>query len=118
MYDLKLHKGLTLEKWSTYSEAQQVLMISNELNRAKNFIAAGNVEAVNMCYERAFEITDLTSSDSKWKGKRRELRRFRELLAEQYVASTKDAHINQLLFLGLLRLSPEAYRTLYPAEQN
>ncbi len=117
MYDLILHKGLTLEKWSSYPESRQVLMISNELNRAKNFIADGNVEAVNMCYERAFELTDLTTSDKKWQGKRREMRRFREMLAKLYADKDKNAEENQMLFIGLLRLSPEAYRTLYPAVQ-
>ena len=90
-------------------------MIANELNRAKNFIESGKTDSVNMCYERAFELTDLTSSDSKWRGKSRELRRFRELLAMQYAAREKDASVNKMLYIGLLRLSAEAYRMLYPA---
>lgn len=117
MYELVLHKGLTLEKWSAYSEAKQVLMISNELNPAKNFIQDGNTDAVNMCYERAFELTDLTTSDIKWKGKRSEMRRFREMLAMQYMSSEKDVNMNNALYLGLLRLSAEAYRMLYPVEK-
>lgn len=117
MYELVLHKGLTLEKWSAYSEAQQVLMISNELNRAKNFIQDGQTDAVNMCYERAFELTDMTSSDLKWRGKGRELRRFREMLGMQYASPKKDPKMNQALYIGLLRLSAEAYRMLYPAEK-
>ena len=118
MYELVLHKGLTLEKWSAYTEAKQVLMISNELNRAKNFIRDGNTEAVNMCYERAFELTDLTTSDIKWKGKCREMRRFREMLAMLYVDEKKDSQVNHMLYLGLLRLSPEAYRMLYPEKKK
>ncbi len=117
MYPLKLHKSLDIDKWATYSKGRQILMIANELNRAKNFIENGKTEAVNMCYERAFELTDLTSSDVKWRGKSRELRRFRELLAMQYVEEEKDATINQMLYLGLIRLSADAYRMLYPAKQ-
>ncbi len=115
MYSLLLHKQLSEEKWFSYASGQQVLMIANELNRAANFIQKGQFNAVNMCYERAFELTDLTSSDPKWKGIGRELRRFRELLAEQYAADIKCHKINEMLYFGLLRLSPEAYRMLYPA---
>ncbi len=117
MYPLKLHKNLNQEKWAAYPKGQQILMIANELNRAKNFIKNGKTDSVNMCYERAFELTDLTSSDAKWRGKSRELRRFRELLAMQYTEKEKDASINQMLYVGLIRLSADAYRMLYPAEQ-
>lgn len=107
-----------MEKWSAHSKGQQILMIANELNRAKNFIESGRLDSVNMCYERAFELTDMTSSDSKWRGQGRELRRFREMLAMQYISLEKDAAMNQALYLGLLRLSPEAYRMLYPAKEK
>ena len=114
MYPLKLHKNLNLDKWATYSRGQQILMIANELSRANNFIKTGKTDSVNMCYERAFELTDLTSSDSRWLGKGRELRRFRELLAMLYAGKHKNAELNQQLYMGLLRLSGEAYRKLYP----
>lgn len=114
MYPLKLHKNLNLDKWATYSRGQQILMIANELNRANNFIKTGETDSVNMCYERAFELTDLTSSDSRWLENGRELRRFRELLAMLYADKHKNAELNQQLYMGLLRLSGEAYRMLYP----
>ncbi len=118
MYPLVLHKNLTPEKWARHSEGEQILMIANELNRAKNLIKTGNINAVNLCYERAFELTDLTSSDPRWRGKGRELRRFREMLAMQYVSAQKDAEMNQALYIGLIRLSAEACRLLYPAKQT
>jgi len=115
MYALKLHQNLTEEKWSSYSRGQQILMIANELNRAKNLIANKRYKASDLCYERAFELTDLTSSDPKWRGKLKELRRFRELLAELYISEHKDEQKNDLLYKGLLRLSAEAYGMLVPA---
>jgi len=115
MYTLTFHKNLNEEKWFSHSYSQQVLMIANELNRAKNFIFSKKFSEVNSCYERAFELVDLTSADPKWSDNRlRELRRFRELLAQQYMSENKNKDLNHTLYLGLLRLSYEAYRTLYP----
>ena len=116
MYQLLLHKELNLEKWSDRTKAQQILMIANELNRANNFIKSVQPDSVNLCYERAFELIDLTSSDIKWKGRIKEFRRCRELLAEQYMNEKKDKKVNKQLYMGLLRLSPEAYKILYPAK--
>jgi len=117
MYPLVLHKNLSLEKWATRSKGQQILMIANELNRAANFISSGKINAVNLCYERAFELTDLTSSDPKWRGHGRELRRFRELLAMQYINPQKDEEMNRALYVGLIRLSAEANRLLFPGKE-
>ncbi len=117
MYPLVLHKNLTVEKWSTRSKGQQIQMIANELHRAKNFIRSGKISAVNLCYERAFELTDLTSSDPKWRGHGRELRRFREMLAMQYNNPQKDEQMNWALYIGLIRLSAEASRLLFPQKK-
>ena len=115
MYPLILHKNLNEKKWFRYPLSQQVLMIANELNRAKNFMLSGKFTEVNSCYERAFELVDLTSADPKWSGNRlKELRRFRELLAQLYISEDKNNELNHTLYLGLLRLSSEAYRALYP----
>ena len=113
MYSLKLHKNITLDKWKAHPKAQQILMIANELNRAGNFIQNKRYDSANFCYERAFELIDLTSSDLKWRSSR-ELRRFRELLGELYLENEKNLEMNHQLYIGLLRLSPEAYRMLYP----
>lgn len=115
MYPLLQHKNLTLEKWSRYPRAQQVVMIANELNRAKNWIDKKSIGEVNSCYERALELTDLTTADSKWQGNaRREIRRFREVLAALYLDSEKDAVLNTRLYRLLLQTVPEAWNLLRP----
>ena len=86
MYKLKLHKNLDGEKWKTFDKSQQILMIANELNRAKNWIIKDDLEEVTNCYERAFELLDLTISLTARKNLLRELLRFREMLAIQYIA--------------------------------
>ena len=119
MYPLIFHKNLTEEKWFAYPQSQQALMIANEINRAKNFIVSQKIDQANGCYERALELTDLTSADPRWRGNSlKELRRFREMLAQQYASKNKNETINQQLYRGLLQLSPEAYRLLFPVEDG
>ncbi len=55
-----LHTGLTSDKWETFSIDKQILMIANEMNRAKNWIEKQDFEKVSHSYERAFELIDLT----------------------------------------------------------
>ena len=109
MYKLKLHKNLDKEKWETFNKGQQILMIANELNRAKNWIIKGDLEEVNNCYERAFELLDLTISLTIKKNLLKELLRFREMLAIQYISKQKNIKINQKLFKVLLFMNKESY---------
>jgi hypothetical protein len=110
MYQLRLHKTLTVEKWSRYPREQQVMMIANELNRAKNWIDKNSVMEVNSSYERALELTDLTTADSNWP---RNAKKEIEMLAAQYVATQKDARVNIQLYNLLLQIVPEAWNMLY-----
>jgi hypothetical protein len=113
MYDLKLHKNLNLEKWSCYSKGKQILMIANELNRAGNWIEKCQNFEVNQCYERAFELIDLTIEDNKWKNGLKELLRFREVLAALYIQENKDVTMNKKAYEVLLTLSSESYNILH-----
>ena len=113
MYALQQHKNLTAEKWFNYSQAQQVLMIANELNRAKNWIIKQDVQHVNACYERALELADLTGEDRRWKrSSKKELRRFREVLAALYINPEKDAGQNTTIYRLLLQMVPQAWNLL------
>ena len=79
------HTHLTSEKWKTFSTDKQILMIANELNRAKNWIEKKDFEKVSNCYERAIELVDLTVECSKNTNFTRELLRYREQLALAYI---------------------------------
>jgi len=109
LYDLKFHKSLTIEKWFSYSRGQQVLMIANELNRAGNLIQNNMISEMKNCYERAFELTDLTCSDQKWKGRIKELRRFREMLAALYNQTNVQHNENKKLNEALIKMNVEAH---------
>jgi hypothetical protein len=108
----KHHRHLDSTRWSSYPAPKQVLSIAVELNRAKNWILKNDNRNVNLCYERAFELVDLTAADPKWKGRTRELMRFREMLAEFYLLPQKDRRFNDLLANTLVALSPESFNAL------
>lgn len=112
MYSLKLHKNLSKEKWTGFPMSQRILMIANELNRAKNWIEREDFEEVSNCYERAFELLDLTISTAGAGNLRRELLRFREILALHYAYKQNDADVNQTLFNVLLTLNKDSYNSL------
>lgn len=62
----------------------------------------------NLCYERAFELIDLTSADSKWKGCLKELRRLREVIAGLYISTEKNGSLNALAYKTLIQMNSEA----------
>jgi hypothetical protein len=111
LYPLKLHTNLTADKWATYSKTQQVLMISNELNRAVNCLKSNHPADAEKCYERAMELTDLTVDDIRWKNGLKELLRFREVLSELFLS--RDIRLNQLILSMLLLFNVDAYNMLH-----
>ncbi len=87
----KLHKNLTPEKWSKLSKKDQILNIAAELSRATHWLEKDVFESAKDCYERALELVDLTLDDNRWKGNRRELAHFREVLASFYIRKTSPS---------------------------
>ena len=54
---------MKLERWKEYNIEQQILMIGTEFARAKSLILKNKVEETRKCYERAFEMLDLSKND-------------------------------------------------------
>ena len=106
---LKYHQTLTEEKWSVFPLYKQLIMIGNELNRAKNWIENKDVEKVKTCYERAFELFYLTIACLKDKRKLKELLRAKEMLGALYVAKTPDLNENIALLKALLSLDKDSF---------
>jgi hypothetical protein len=87
MYQLIFHPGLA-HRWAGFPPDRKILMIANELNRAKNLLrdAADPVES-SRALERAFELLDLTV-DTTSGSARYEFLRFREVLGQLYADLT------------------------------
>ena len=106
------HSGLSLERWCRFTEAQRILMIGNEMQRARSCFETSERESLQRCYERVLRLTDLTASATKRDGLRRELLRWRDLVAELFLASAADREVHDRTFRQLLLLSPEAAKQI------
>jgi len=107
------HSQLSADRWFALPVYQQLLMISNELNRAGNWIKKKDSHIVHSCYERALELTQLTIDDQRWRGNLKELCRFNELMAQLFVEQWYDYDFNLTLQKTLIALNPIAFNMLY-----
>jgi hypothetical protein len=110
------HGGLTAERWSRFSLEQQVLSIAAEMLRAQSSGAGGHGASVLLSYERVLAMVDLTVEVQRAPALRRELLRWRELLAERYVALEFDARRHAELLRVLLYFTPGSARQLAAME--
>jgi hypothetical protein len=99
------HKGLTLERLRSFTPDQRLLMIANEMQRALSSFAPEHESSLRLCYERTLRLTDLSIAATDRKGLRRELLRWRDLVAELYVGA-RDAERHRAALRALLLLSP------------
>lgn len=102
----KFHKNLTPEKWAKFSKKEQAMMIGSELERAKSYLprSKGASEGLKKCYERAFELIDLTIKDQKWRQDLKPLLRLREALAYLYTQKNQHIAMCQLIYDRLVNL--------------
>jgi hypothetical protein len=58
------HSSLSPERWAGFSLDQQILMIGNEMNRAKRLIELRDLQGLSPAYERVLRLLDLTVGSS------------------------------------------------------
>lgn len=113
------HSALPQERWSSFSPSQQILMIANEMNRAKRLFSLQDAHGIQLCYERGLYLTDLTIQLNSKRGFRKELLRWRDLAAEEYLSLSQcsemgkpdiDRHLK--IFKCLLLLTPESAKQI------
>jgi hypothetical protein len=105
------HATLSDERWSRFDRDQQILMIANEMNRTGRRLSESDRGARRNGYERILRLTDLTIAQSE-RGLRRELLRWRDLIAELYVTDTAEPELHRRAFRVLLQLCPAAARQI------
>lgn len=106
------HAGLTAERWRRYPRGQQILMIANEMNRASKLFGESDRDRLGSAYERVLALTGLTVQVAESRSLRRELLRWRDLVAAQYILPWPDARTRGQVFRALLQLHPDAWREL------
>ena len=106
------HASLTSERWSAFSLDQQILMVANEMHRGTKLVLRGEATSLRLCYERVLRLVDLTVEVNPRPTLRRELLRWREVVAGLYVAPSPE-HAEHLGALRvLLRFTPMASRQI------
>ena len=103
------HASLTAERWSAFSLDQQILMIGNEMHRGAGLFAPEDRERLRGGYERVLRLTDLTVATQRRKNLRRELLRWRDLVAAQYISPEPSPTAHRDAFRVLLEFTPAAY---------
>lgn len=100
------HATLSPERWSSFSLDQQILMIGNEMNRAAKLMRPESWPSLQSAYERVLRLVDLTIEVQNRASLRRELLRWRDLIAALYIASQPSPQEHREAFRVLLLLTP------------
>jgi hypothetical protein len=108
-----IQSGISPERWISFTKGQQILMIGSEFERINSRLKNHDTENINPCYERIFDLVDITLLDPKWNYNFKELLRFREVIGELYLQKEKDLELNSSVYKALLTMSPEAYNAYY-----
>ena len=103
------HASLTPERWRGYSRDQQLLMIGNEMNRCKKLFAPEDRTRLGNGLERVLRLTDLTVQVNRGFALRRELLRFRGVVADLYLSQPPSESAFRDAFRVFLQLVPATY---------
>ncbi|MBI4605051.1 MAG: hypothetical protein HY721_24070 [Planctomycetes bacterium] len=79
------HRELTVEKWAAYPLETRILMIQNELGRARSSQRTGYYGSTKLALERALELLDLTVEAGLRGDRLGRLLRSRERIARAYL---------------------------------
>ncbi len=92
-----LHKELATGRWYTLSLAEQLGNIGSEVFRASRQ-KDKDEKMFQQAVERALELFDLTLSDPRWKGRRLEVARAREVFCDAvYGGALYKSSLNDLV---------------------
>lgn len=102
------HASLSPERWSAFNLDQQILMIGNEMLRASRLMRPEDSTNLKFAYERVLRLVDLTVEVQSRPTLRRELLRWRDLIAELYISSETEPKRHAAIFRCLLLFTPVA----------
>jgi hypothetical protein len=82
-----LHANLAAGRWQTLSLLEQLANVGSEVARAARW-QGKDPQQCEQAFLRALELLDLTVADDRWRGRRKELTRARELLCDAMLGGT------------------------------
>ena len=75
------HTSLAAGRWQTLSLAEQLANVGSDVARAHRW-QDKDPQLCEKAFVRALELLDLTIGDPRWRGRRKELMRVREVLCD------------------------------------
>lgn len=106
------HSSLSPERWSGFGLDQQILMIGNEMNRAAKLMGLEDSGSRQRSYERILRLVDLTVEVQQSRNLRKELLRWRDLVAALYVRLEALPEEHKNAFRSLLLFTPTSARQI------
>ena len=76
-----VHENLAAGRWQTLPLVEQLANVGSDVARASRW-QGKDPQRCEQAFLRALELLDLTIGDARWKGRRKELARARELLCD------------------------------------
>ncbi len=76
------HPRLAAGRWQELTLLEQLANIGSEFGRAARAKESGNEQRFNHALDRCLELFDLTLADERWRERRREIARARELVCD------------------------------------
>jgi hypothetical protein len=77
-----LHSGLAAGRWLELTVLEQLANIGSEVGRATRAKSLGNDQRFANALDRSLELFDLTIADDRWRYRRREIARAREVVCD------------------------------------
>jgi hypothetical protein len=77
-----LHADLAAGRWHQLSLVEQLANVGSEVGRAARAKSSGNESRFRPALDRCLELFDLTLGDERWRGRRREIARAREIVCD------------------------------------
>jgi hypothetical protein len=106
------HAELSPERWARFDLGQQILQIGVEMHRGLKGLRPERAALLRASYERVLRLVDLTVEVQANPHLRRELLRWRDVIAELYLRDAPDPETHRVAFRVLLQLHPEASKQI------
>lgn len=104
------HPTLAAGRWQALSLVEQLGNVGSEVSRTLRAREAGHAARQEAAFLRALELLDLTISDPRWRGRRRELCRAREVFCDFVVGDNAFGSTAQFLDRYFLAFAVAARR--------
>ena len=105
-----LHAGLAAGRWFELSLLEQLANVGSEVGRATRAMSSGNEQRRAAALDRALELFDLTLADDRWRARRKEIARAREVVCDFLVGDNEYGSTAQSLDRYFLSFAVAARR--------